>query len=399
MLNIMRGKKLRPSTPNNYCFYTAKFFFVCHGIMHDASIALEGAPRAGLNYLFFDKGMNLLPMSGVLTLGGLSPNVFNSLSMGEPVAATEPGYLIVYVDNQSLGKDVWFDNIQILHYNAEVQEETHYYPFGLALTSSAMGVTEQPYKYQGIELEKHFGYEMYETFPRSLDPQLGRFNSIDPKAEKYYSFSPYVSMGNNPVSYIDPLGDDIYMLYYTTGNESGDDMFKAAAETRKNAIEGGKNFNSEKDIVLMVGVSDISKIGEHTESAVNTYSEKYGQTAEVGVWSHSGFDGPIGTESTSQNALYEGSTQMSLEGWGNINFNWKEGGTIGFYGCNSGNESSGKSFAQNISSLNNFKGIEVWGQTTSSYPSFYSNIRVTSIARNYNLPGAWSFGELVILIW
>jgi RHS repeat-associated protein len=178
--------------------------------MHDASIAQEGAPRAGLNYLFFDKGMNLLPMSGVLTLGGLSPNVFNSLSMGEPVAATEPGYLIVYVDNQSLGKDVWFDNIQILHYNAEVQEETHYYPFGLTLSSSGFGV-EQPYKYQGIELEKNFGLETYETFYRGLDPQLGRWNGIDIKSEKYYHLSPYVAMGNNPVMLVDPLGDDTWV--------------------------------------------------------------------------------------------------------------------------------------------------------------------------------------------
>jgi RHS repeat-associated protein len=176
--------------------------------MHDASIAQEGAPRAGLNYLFFDKGMNLLPMSGVLTLGGLSPNVFNSLSMGEPVAATEPGYLIVYVDNQSLGKDVWFDNIQILHYNAEVQEETHYYPFGLTLSSSAIG-NEQPYKYNGKELETKFDLQTYEYGARQYNSQIGRWNGIDPLADRYFSISPFAYVANNPIIYIDPDGRKI----------------------------------------------------------------------------------------------------------------------------------------------------------------------------------------------
>lgn len=65
---------------------------------------------------------------------------------------------------------------------------------------------------------------------------------------------------------------------------------------------------------------------------------------------------------------------------------------MGFYGCNSGSEKFPKNFAQNISGLDNFKDAEVRGQSTSSYPSFYTNIRATSIARNYNWPGAWSIG-------
>ncbi len=73
------------------------------------------------------------------------------------------------------------------------------------MNTSAASNTGQPYKYQGIELEKHFGLETYETFYRGLDPQLGRFNSIDPKPN--YDISPYASMGNNPVLLTDPLGD------------------------------------------------------------------------------------------------------------------------------------------------------------------------------------------------
>lgn len=67
--------------------------------------------------------------------------------------------------------------------------------------------TKQPYKYQGIELERHFGLEMYETFYRELDTQLGRFMQVDPKAEVDYHISPYAAMRNSPVLYTDPLGD------------------------------------------------------------------------------------------------------------------------------------------------------------------------------------------------
>jgi len=178
------------------------------------------APRAGLNYLFFDEQMNLLSGNGRLSIGSVSPGIFDNLST-ERVSMTEPGFVIVYVDNQTMGKDVWFDNVQVLHYNTQVLEENHYYPFGLTISSTAAGVTGQPYKYQGIELERHFGLETYETFYRGLDPQLGRFNSIDTKSELVYSMSPYVAMGNNPVIYTDFLGD-----IFTFASSSLENRFK-----------------------------------------------------------------------------------------------------------------------------------------------------------------------------
>ncbi|MNX85666.1 hypothetical protein D3C86_1175140 [compost metagenome] len=60
-------------------------------------------------------------------------------------------------------------------------------------------------------MERNFGLETYETFYRGLDPQIGRFNSIDPKSEKYFEVSPYVSMNNNPVGNVDPRGDDWFV--------------------------------------------------------------------------------------------------------------------------------------------------------------------------------------------
>ncbi len=163
--------------------------------------------------------MNLLSGSGRLSVGPVAPGIFDNLSTGK-VTSTEPGILVVYVDNQTMGKDVWFDNVQVLHYNTQVLEENHYYPFGLTISSTGAGVTEQPLKYQAKELERSFGLEMYDFHARQYDPQLGRFNSIDPLADKFAQISPYVGMGNNPVRKIDPDGKKFYN-FDASGNYVG----------------------------------------------------------------------------------------------------------------------------------------------------------------------------------
>src|SRR6056297_3381182 len=38
----------------------------------------------------------------------------------------------------------------------------------------------------------------------------GRWLQVDPEAEKFYPLTPYNSMGNNPVSMVDPDGDAIF---------------------------------------------------------------------------------------------------------------------------------------------------------------------------------------------
>jgi hypothetical protein len=184
------------------------------------------------------------------------------------------------------------------------------------------------------------------------------------------------------VNRVDVNGEDIYMLFYTTSEK----MFKASAETRKREIESMLGFNSEKDKVIMFAIKDLGQIEELVNAAINDYSEQYGKTAEVGFWTHSGWDGPMGDVSTSGEYSLPPYNQMQTEGWNNINFNWKEeGANISFYGCNTGNEiREGKwtgSFARKISAQNNFRGVNVWGQRTSSFPSFSPYYRATNFGR------------------
>ena len=93
----------------------------------------------------------------------------------------------------------------------EILQELHYYPFGLK-QEGPWTPTAAPagrYQYNGIEHLAELGLNVNFALFRTLDPSIGRWWQVDPKAESYYGMSPYNSMGNNPISMTDPNGDSI----------------------------------------------------------------------------------------------------------------------------------------------------------------------------------------------
>ena len=102
-------------------------------------------------------------------------------------------------------KDHQGNNRVVINQSGTVEETNHYYPFGGVFASSG---NVQPYKYNGKELDAKKGLNWYDYGARHYDAALGRFTTVHPSAENYYSTSPFTYCLNNPLNYIDPLGTD-----------------------------------------------------------------------------------------------------------------------------------------------------------------------------------------------
>lgn len=74
----------------------------------------------------------------------------------------------------------------------------------------------QKFCYQGSEKDQELSDNDYYTHFRGLDVEKGRWKQIDPKMELQMSWSPYVSMNNNPIMMTDQLGDVVHAADWQT---------------------------------------------------------------------------------------------------------------------------------------------------------------------------------------
>ena len=90
-------------------------------------------------------------------------------------------------------------------------QATDYYSFGKSFEH--VNVAQNRYLYNGKELQDQaiggtpFGW--YDYGARFYDPELGRWHTMDPLAEKFRRWSPYNYCVNNPLRFTDPDGMQI----------------------------------------------------------------------------------------------------------------------------------------------------------------------------------------------
>ena len=86
----------------------------------------------------------------------------------------------------------------------EVVQHIEYFAFGETFLEEHSNTERTPYLFNGKELDEETGLYYYGA--RYYDPVTSVWQSVDPLAEEFPSWSPYNYTLNNPVKYIDPNG-------------------------------------------------------------------------------------------------------------------------------------------------------------------------------------------------
>jgi RHS repeat-associated protein len=216
------------------------------------------------------------------------------------------------------------------------------------------------------------GLDYFEA--RYFSSAQGRFTGPDPyniitEAEDRKHFDTYISqpqnwnryayVWNNPLRYVDPHGETVYVVGYTSGNpDGGDDEFKKAALTLANQIMSKKGFDPRKDIVLVQAVSTKDDFKALLKDA-NSLESRFGKIGSLSLFSHGGpLDGPRFARNS------PGATEKDWQFYGGeselrgLKINWEQGAQANFFGCN-----TAVSVAQRFA---NAQGTPTWGFNTSS---------------------------------
>jgi RHS repeat-associated protein len=256
VVNMASGGKGSITDLNNTS--TSPIFAALNSFMPANDPNQSTKPKAYLNWILLDDQLNYVssyPQSGAIVIG--AAGTLNVLGYtGLPI--TKNGFLYIWVSNETPSWDVFFDNLSVTQYTGPLLEETHYYPFGLTMAGISdkalkTKYAQNNYKYNGKELQNQefsdgTGLEDYDFGARMFDPQIGRWNTIDPLSEKSRRWSPYNYTYNNPSRFIDPDGMKVVETADGTiySGQDAVDVFKEIKQSFS-AAGGSNEKNSDKD--------------------------------------------------------------------------------------------------------------------------------------------------------
>ena len=176
------------------------------------------------------------------------------------LSGTPPTYHYYLKDHQG-------NNRVVIDQAGTVEQVNHYYPFG-GLFGEGLQTSNQPYRYNGKELDRMHGLDWFDYGARHYDAALGRWWTPDPLAEKYYPISPYAYCGNNPVRFIDPDGKDWYE--YTDKDGNSQTMWRKSQD--KTYKDGSGNiWNNVGENYLSINGDNATLFTQHKNNKGELY--------------------------------------------------------------------------------------------------------------------------------
>ena len=146
--------------------------------------------------------------------------------------------------------------------STEVEQVTHYYPYGGVIGDISTPEGTQKYKFEGKELDRSFGLDNYDIHARNYYAMLPMLDRVDPLSEKYYGISPYVYCAGDPVNRGDYDGKDAQVLF--EGNN-----ITISAEI----VLTGKNATKELAEIFQKGLEEIwGELSSFTDEDGNLYN-------------------------------------------------------------------------------------------------------------------------------